>query len=561
MSGKPFCPRLELKVISSLEKVFPDSDVFSIREYTSFSALKGEVLSFQIAFRTFPFHTVPCTGAAFIRAAVESDLTPFVRLRQVRQIPSGLPAYPDHDENYLRTAPGLYPDLLEPCDGLLSVSPNYWQSLWVDIEVPVDYTPGVHPILIAFSDMEGKTIRKVSVSLTIIDAVLPEQTVIHTEWVSYDCIADYYRVKPLSEAWWSITEKFMRTAVKRGINMILTPVFTPPLDTAAGTERTPVQLAGIEYDSGIYRFDFSNLKRFVDLCLSCGVQYFEIAHLFSQWGAKCAPNIYVLQDGETVHRFGWHTPACGDDYREFLDAFLPALTQKLAEWGIDKNTVFHISDEPSPESLENYKAAKALVSGHLAGYPIIDALSHVEYYEQGICTRPVPANDSVHDFIDAGVPDLWTYYCCGQGRDVSNLFFSMPSARNRILGVQMYLYHIAGFLHWGYNFYSSSLSLHKINPFLITDGEGAFPSGDPFLVYPGPDGTPMESIRIMVMNEAFQDVRAFRLLESLTDFETVCGIIEEGIEPITFYSYPKSPSYLISLRERVNRKIQEIVGR
>lgn len=552
-------PYYEFRLITSLEKIFPDSPVLSLRECSSFTAFKGETLSFQIAYRFYPLRTRPCAAGNYLKFETASALASCLTVRQVREVPSSLPAYADHDDYYMKTEPGLYPDLLEPMNEILCASANAWKSLWIDVEIPETAEAGIYPIDFIFSGLDGTPVRELHAQVEIIGAVLPKQQTVHTEWISYDCIADYYRAAPRSEEWWRITEEFIKTAVKRGINMILTPVFTPPLDTAVGTERTPVQLADIVYESGEYRFDFTDLKRFVDLCLACGAEYFEMAHLFSQWGAKCAPNIYVTVNGVTEHRFGWHTPADGGEYKEFLDAFLPALTAKLAEWGVDKKTVFHISDEPSPAVLENYKTAKALVSDHLKGFPVIDALSHVEYYKNGLCEHPVPANDAVHDFIEAGVPDLWTYYCCGQGRDVSNLFFAMPSARNRILGVQMYLYHIAGFLHWGYNFYNSSLSLHKINPFLITDGEGAFPSGDPFLVYPGADGKPLESIRIMVLNEAFQDVRAFQLLESLTDFETVKALIEENTPPITFYSYPKDADWLTGLRERVNRKIKELL--
>ena len=78
------------------------------------------------------------------------------------------------------------------------------------------------------------------------------------------------------------------------------------------------------------------------------------------------------------------------------------------------------------------------------------------------------------------------YYCCGQYKKVANRFFSMPSARNRILGVQLYKYNIKGFLQWGYNFWYSQFSLSEIDPYLTTDSGGAFPSGDPFTKYFSP---------------------------------------------------------------------------
>ncbi len=66
--------------------------------------------------------------------------------------------------------------------------------------------------------------------------------------------------------------------------MILTPLFTLPLDTLIGGERTTVQLIGVNREQGSYTFDFTEFDRWISLAESCGYQYFEMGHLFSQWG-------------------------------------------------------------------------------------------------------------------------------------------------------------------------------------------------------------------------------------------------------------------------------------
>ena len=136
------------------------------------------------------------------------------------------------------------------------------------------------------------------------------------------------------------------------------------------------------------------------------------------------------------------------------------------------------------------------------------------------------------------------------------MFMAMPSARNRILGVQLYKYAIEGFLHWGFNFYYSQSSDYLVNPYYITDGDGFAPAGDAFQVYPGPGGEPEESIRIMVTAQALYDLRALELLESLTSRQYVLELIDgELSEPVTFSRYPRSAQWLLNLRARVNREI------
>ncbi|HZJ56782.1 MAG TPA: DUF4091 domain-containing protein [Clostridia bacterium] len=544
------------KVVSALQKVFSDEEPKFQPECNVLTALKNETVSFQVAY------TSGNSRITYGRVEVESPIVNDIRVRKVVEVPSSLCCHPEVDDNYLRTRPGLYPDLLTDLeDGNIAYVAGHWQSLWVDVRVGEDTPAGTHPIIVKFFDLDGKEVCRGETAITIYDVLLPEQELIHTEWFHGDCLADYYRAEVFSQEHWRILENFVAAAAQRGINMILTPQFTPPLDTAIGGERTTIQLIDVTVKDGEYSFDFTRLKRWVDMCLGAGIKYFEMSHLFTQWGAVAAPKVMGVADSEYRQLFGWDTPAVGGEYTEFLQAYLPKLTEKLREWGIADRTYFHISDEPNLGQLKTYKAAKESVAEYLKDFIIIDALSDYEFYKVGLVENPISSNDHIHTFLDNGVKGVWSYYCTSQYNKVSNRFMSMPSARNRIYGTQIYKYDIEGILHWGYNFYNSQYSLKKINPYAVTDAGGAFPSGDPFLVYPKDDGTPEESIRMMVLYHAMADHRAMKLLESLMGKEYVMGLIEGDLaEPITFETYPKSDMYLINLRNRINREIAKVLA-
>lgn len=261
-------------------------------------------------------------------------------------------------------------------------------------------------------------------------------------------------------------------------------------------------------------------------------------------------------NGEYKKIFGWETDACSKEYREFLEAFIPEFIAFMkSKHNADKRCWFHVSDEPKMEHMEQYRASYNMLKGLLKDYPIIDALSDYDFYKEEIIERPVSANDHIKPFLDNNVPDLWTYYCCVQTKGVSNRFISMPSARNRVIGLQMYKFNIVGFLQWGYNFYNTQHSYKLLNPFTRTDSENFVPSGDPFVVYPAPDGTPYKSLRLLVFEEALQDMRALKLCEKLCGREKVMEILEDGITPITFDKYPHSAEWLLSVRERINLEI------
>jgi hypothetical protein len=164
----------------------------------------------------------------------------------------------------------------------------------------------------------------------------------------------------------------------------------------------------------------------------------------------------------------------------------------------------------------------------------IDALSNYEFYETGMVEKPIPPVNRITPFLEANVPDLWCYYCCSQGYQVSNRFFALPSTRTRMIGVQMYASNRKGFLHWGYNFYYSALSKRLIDPYKETDGDGAFPSGDAFSVYPTENGaTP--SLRQKVFANALEDMRLLMLLENKIGREQTVALLERVAgEKITF---------------------------
>lgn len=546
---------IEMLLQSALERVFPDERP-QAAEPLSFTVLPGETVSFQAAL----FGGIT-SGNQPVQLCAAPPFPLWTRVRWVELVPSAYPCNPATDDNYQRRAPGMFPDVLwEPKDGLGRVVAGQWRSAWIDIEVPDNAVRGMHPLTLQLKNQAGEILSEKLVTVHVLGAALPAQTLMHTEWFHADCLADYYAVAPRSEKWWAIVEKFVSCAAKRGINMLLTPVFTPPLDTVVGGERTTVQLVDISYEKGTYRFDFDGLDTWVALCLQRGIRYFEIPHLFTQWGAKCAPKIIVSEDGCPVKRFGWHTSALAEEYRLFLSQFIPALRAALRRLGVEERTVFHISDEPAVEHLEAYAAAANMVRPLLEGCRIMDAMSSFALYQQGAVQNPIVATDHIKPFLEHGVQDLWAYYCIAQDRCVSNRFFSMPLARCRILGVQLYKFAITGFLHWGFNFYNSGLSRKHIDPFCVTDADCSLPSGDPFIVYPGQDGAPMESVRLMAMHAAMQDMRLLGLLEQLTSRDYVLALIDEGLpQPVAFDVYPRHGAYLIQLFDKVRHEINKRV--
>ena len=534
-------------LLSSLVKVFKDSDL-NFNEFTNATCLKNERFSFQLAL-------IPDENETEAEISVASDVSDYLTVYEVVNIPAKKTGYDNSDKFHYDLKRKEFPDLLKPVQGKIKLTPDQAYSIWVEFSGNGEVV-GNHDVTLIVKTSAGKVEK--TFSLNVIDQELPRQKLLFTNWFHNDCLCTYYKVKPFSDKYWEIFERYLKNAVNHGVNMILTPVFTPPLDTAVGGERPTIQLVAIEKKKGEYFFDFTNFRKYVKICLENGVEAFEISHFFTQWGATSAPKIVATVNGKEKKIFGWETKASGKAYKDFLNAFAVAFTKEVVDSGIKDRCWLHVSDEPNEKQIPGYKKAAAILHEAFPDFNNLDALSDIEYFKKGLVKTPVCC-ESEADIFRKHVDHFWTYYCCGQVHDLlPNRMFSQPSQRNRVIGVLLYKYDAEGFLQWGHNFWYSQYSKRAINPYKVTDAGNAFPSGDAFVVYPGKNGEPLNSLRHKVFYDGIQDLRALRLLEELTSREEVLKLIEKDLDiPLSFTCYPTNQGWLLDLRERINKAIAE----
>lgn len=550
--------KISTNIVSPLEKCRQDLLTSNYTRLSHISALKGEKVDFQFILK---LDEVKAFKREFsINAETDID---GLRLRRVRNVITEFDTYLDDPSKgtpfFLDYPNRVYPDILEemPKGNILRTNGNL-MAFWVDVLIPENIEKGEHSInfTVTYND---EIIARDSIILEVINASLPEPEHICTNWFHVDCLADYYNVPIYSDRHWEIIENFMKSAVENGINAIFVPILTPPLDTKIGHYRKTTQLVKITLENGKYSFDFSLLDKYIGICRRVGAKYFEMSHIFSQWGAKYAPKVVatVIENGKAEEKriFGWDTPGTEGAYPEFLAQFLPELKMKLSSLGILDVCIFHVSDEPTLETLWGYKAAKETVRELLKGLKTIDACSNPEFFEMGLMETPVPTDTNMKPFLSLDIAERWTYYCCSWTSKSPNRMICYPSWRNRILGILMYKYNIKGFLQWAFNFYYDQGSVNLINPYTDMTGGGWVNAGDTFVVYPGNDGRPVESVRLAVFAEVFTDIRALKKCEELCGREAVLTLIDKECD-ISFDDYPANAEYILGLRENINKLIK-----
>lgn len=533
---------MELMTVSALEKVLPFRPVRLAR--TGGKKLAGEDYAFQVVLRvTEPVQRCRLTWDGGLGVSVARE----------RYTTSLYTRNPGHDDYVIGADEAVFPDALIPyASEEFSLGTGVHHTFWVTVRADDSVVPGTYDLTFTAEDLskpgEG---AQCAFHLTVLSGSLAENDLIVTKWIHGDCIAEANRVPVFGEAFYTAFRAHIRAAVASGQTMAYLPLFTPPLDTAVGGERMTVQSVSVTRTDAGYTFGFQRFDRLVAICREEGIRYFELSHLFTQWGAEACPKIEVTRpDGTVETAFGWGVASDSAAYTAFLAAFLPALTAHLSALGIKDRTYLHLSDEPDARHITRYVALHRTVKQYAAGLKTMDALSEYRFAEAGAPDLPAVIEGSEGEFMRHGTPFLLYYCCYPNGKRYPNIFMNHPLLRVRILGAMLYLTGARGFLHWGFNFYHNALSRQVLDPFVSCDGLETFPAGDPFVVYPDGALGVYSSVRQEVFAAAIGDYRLLKRCEEMLGRDGVLALLRRhGILSLT--EYPTDEGAFEALRDEL----------
>ena len=225
----------KIKLTSSLEKPMPSDTINKFPKLKKLSVLKGERLSFQVLLTNID----ECLTWRGVQGEVSlsGELAKYATVRDLVYVPIAHPTLQHDkawwmDDNYVSKNPGIFPDILRPLHngGCVFMPNSLLTTLWVEVSIPKNIKAGEYAITVSVKIDDEDEYLEISESLSveIINAKLPDEDIYYTNWFHSDCLASYYNVKTWSKRHWQIVESFMSVAKKNGINMIYTPLLTPP---------------------------------------------------------------------------------------------------------------------------------------------------------------------------------------------------------------------------------------------------------------------------------------------------------------------------------------------
>jgi len=503
-------------------------------------AALNEHMSFQVVMR---LEDEPAQRIAIQVAAPRGWL---VRVRRVGYVPMlhhNTPVLKDTlDIDGLGFVPGYVPDPLYDEDSLL-LPDGETHAFWVSLIPGPEARWGDHVVSIMLSPDRGKPIIH-NVRVRLYDVTLKPRQGFHiTHWFYIDALLDWYKTDHFDERFWTILGRYMRDVAEHGQDILYVPVFTPPLD---GVKR-PSQLLRVERVAPhTYRFDWRDVKRYIDLARASGITHFEWTHFFVQWGAKYAIRIYEGQGQDERLLWDPATEATSDTYRLFLAQYLPELRRFLEQEGIVDCSFFHVSDEPhGEEHLAQYRKCRALLAELAPWMKVMDALTEIEFGRQKLTDMPIPSIRTALDFVREGIP-CWCYYCCGPRDTYLNRLMDTPLSKIAMHGFLFYRWPTGGFLHWGYNYWYRSQTRTLIDPYTVQDGlrwEQGWAYGDTFEVYPGPEG-PIDSLRWEVFGESLQDYALLQTVGISRDDPLLASLL-------SFADFPKADAWRLHTRREL----------
>ena len=543
---------------TSLKRVYPNSPAGGA-EPLSLLAARNQKLSFQACFANGKTNSIRMRCEVSVAAEGWR-----VQVRRVGFVPfRNFNTYTPADElEGIGQLPGLCPDPLFP-ETTAHVGPKSNGVFWISLMAPKGATTGSHRITVRLTleDEFGYTdwarpkpwSVELAVTVEVVPLTIRPRKDFHaTQWISADSIWEWYKIEPCGERFWALAEAYVANVVAHDVDVIYTPLFNNRHEIL----KRPAQLLRVTRTApDVYAFDFTDVQRWVRIALKSGASYIEWPHFFTPAPTSARyPQRVFHRDAAGIGELLWppETPATGDTYRKFLEQFIPQFKKFLESEGVFDKSLFHCADEPDGDvQMADYRKARALLKGLAPWMKVMDAMSDPRFATDRLSDMPVPSIATAPAFTAAGCP-AWTYFCCGPREKFLQRLLDTPLAKIRMSGWLFYRLGAKGFLHWGHNYWFVFCTSTIGDPFndAAAGAWPGLPAGDPFVVYPGPDG-PIDSIRWEVFSESLQD---YAILQS-------AGIAPDDAllaEIKDYRDFPKSDAWIRRAIEKVLKSHQGV---
>ena len=359
-------------------------------------------------------------------------------------------------------------------------------ALYVRFRIPQNVRAGEYSIEIEIEN-NGK-ISKAYILLKVFGVTIPKKKSLNfINWV--DPIDDIYGFKWGSEECFETLRKIANFGLYSGQNYIY----------------IPLELLDCIFKDDKCIFDFTQVKKYIEMLLEMGYEKIEGLHL-----------------ERVFYRFTKFTRTTNAFFQEenfeFTIEFLKQWYAFLKENNWVDITVQHIKDEPRDQHVEGYLAYVKLVCKYMPNVPIIEAVLTPKVCEHIDIPVPITRHYQLHksDYYKAceNVKELWIYTCCWPVAPYLNRFLDMPLLSPRYIHWLNFKLGAVGYLHWGFCTQPRSNNVYE-QPSFPDEPENIsyIPAGDTNIIYPY-ENEPIGSVRLEMVRAGVEDYELLKMLQT-----------------------------------------------
>lgn len=514
-------PYLGLIRVDPLEKILPG------KTYTdnpdTIRVARGETATVQMDMEA-------CTSVSGLKAQLVSfngGIEP--KMYWVRNITctehwddwaGGRPTHP------LDSKDNIYPDpLMPPGEWDVQLSRGGQNGLWVEFDIPRDFTPGIYEgeVKVSGNGPDGKLEASCPFYVEVYSATLPEEqglTVIQWDGGDYSAMNggepdEYYAW----DGYERILVRFMNDWCQNAWRLTYAVKSNMGGKCEADYTTDP---PGIRYKfDSLWEREF-NL--FIDECP--GLRQIH-GHQISMRQTKeqekeDGPGRLILggyylnydkPDGEGRPTLDYYYGYDDDELalevtREWFRQLRAFLASKKLDDGRTWLDLYvqTIMDEPKDEYAQAYTNVARAVKEAAPDMKITDAIE-TNKIDPRYLDYPCPTLSGIDTTRAVAGQTQWLYNCMSPQGDYANRFIRLPLIKTRIIHWCNYYYDAPGYLHWGLKYWQGA---KNGDPF--GDAYGQFIGGDSFIIYPGYKKL-YPSIRLCAMRDGIRDYDLLRMVE------------------------------------------------
>lgn len=424
---------------------------------------------------------------------------------------------------------GWWPDPLLP-NRSFDIPAHWTQSLWVTVQAPTEAPPGNYEFEVTI-EYNG-SVTKIPFAVCIWNYKIPPSSMLNIAWMPSDILKKYYALRQ------NMFSKEFIDLYKTWAGFAFDHRMPPAADMVCGWNDEDISWPIREMNG---KLDFTIFDELLDFGLKRNMKEFIIA-VFPR-----RKSFAKLTEAQKLK----------------MKKYLIACYERLKKKGVADMAVVYNHDEPSEELFEscrqNYKFVKSIIP-ECKVYQCINDIKGVQALD--------------------GYADIWDVYiaqyaktklaeqktkevrwaACIWPHDSPNLFTEYSGMDPRIIGWLMYKYEIRGFEYWNYfhswkeNFTNKWANWQKGSTLTFWK-KGRFAEGDGLLAYPGPDKTPVSSIRLENLRDGFEDYQLLLSVEKEDGKKTANSLVNSIAHDLN--NWETSPF----LFENIRTKIKNILSK